>query len=190
MSWTDDRERLQAEARKLDPAIRLTTKDSRFWRMLAWILFILSFGKFRREDFLTLFATTLGHVQAYPREWGTASVERVMVHEGRHSWQARICGFGIHPVAGLPLMAVLYGLLPLPALLAVFRAWFELDADRAYWRHGLTNGTMDATGVRRRAQSFAETISGSAYLWSVWRGLAVRWFMRAADKVIAEHLEA
>jgi hypothetical protein len=188
MSWILDKERLQAEARKLDPAIRLTTKDSWFWRMLAWLLFILSFGKFKREDFLTLFATTLGHVQAYPKEWETASVERVMIHESRHSWQARVCGFGIHPMVGLPLMAFLYGLFPFPTLLAVFRLWFEMDADRAYWRHGLVNHTMDAAEVRRRAQSFAETVSGPAYFWSVWRGFAVWLFMRAAEKVIVENL--
>jgi len=186
MSWTADRERLQAEVRKLDPAIRLTTKNSWFWKVLAWILFIMSFGKFKYKDFLTRFATTLGHVQAYPKEWNTASVERVMIHESRHSWQARICGFGIHPIVGLPIMAILYGFLLFPVLLAVFRVWFELDADRAYWRYGLANRTMSADGVRWRAQSFAETISSPAYMWSIWRRFAVWWFGRTAEKVIAE----
>jgi hypothetical protein len=186
MSWTIERDRLQAEARRLDPAIRLTTKNHWFWGAIAWLLSILTLGKFKREAFLTRFATTLGHIQAYPEGWDVAAVERVLIHESRHSRQARFCGFGIHPAIGLPLMAVLYLLLPLPTILAVFRLWFELDASRAFWRHALANGTMDAATVRWRARSFAETVSGSVYFWSTWRGLAVRWFGREAEKVIAE----
>jgi hypothetical protein len=190
MSWVSDRERLQDEARELDPAIRLTTKSSRFWGILAWLLFVLSLGRLKRESFLGKFATTLAHVQAYPESWDTESVERVMIHESRHTRQARICGFGIHPIVGLPLMGILYGLVFLPALLAIFRLWFEMDADRAVWRHDLENGALDAEGVRRRALSFAETVSGPSYLWSTWRGLAVWWFGRSVEKVISERSKA
>lgn len=187
MSWLADKERLQIEARKFDPAVRLTTKNGWFWAALAWLLFILTFGKFKREDFLTQFATTIGHVQAYPEGWNVDTVERVVVHESRHTFQARVCGFGIHPMVGLPVMAVLYGLVFFPTLLAVLRTWFELDADRAVWRSGLSKGVMNADMVRWRAQVFAETVSGPAYFWSLPRSLAVRWFLRAAEKVIAEH---
>lgn len=187
MSWVADQEQLQAEARQIDPSIRLTTKNGRFWRFLAWCLFLLSFGKFKREDFLVLFATTLGNVQAYPESWSTAFVRRVMIHESRHSWQSKMCGFGVHPMVGLPIMGLLYALLPLPAGLAFFRFWFELDADKASWRHALANGLDTPDGIRARAASFAATVSSSAYMWPVWRSFAVAQFAKAAEKVIAEH---
>lgn len=188
MSWLAEKNRLQNLAKTLDPAIRLTTKNGWFWRALAWLLFILTFGRFTRETFLRDFATTIGHIQAYPEEWDAVTVERVMYHEGRHTRQARVCSLGIHPMAGLPLMGILYGLVPIPVLGAFFRAWFELDADSFFWRHALANDLMDVDTVRWRAKTFAETISGPAYFWSVWRSLAVWWFRRKAEKVIAEYL--
>ena len=187
MSWLAEREQLQEEAQGFNKTIRLTSKNGWFWKAIAWILFVVSFGRFKREDFLVHFATTIGHVQAYPEEWDAATVRRVMVHESRHCFQARVCGFGIHPMVGLPIMTLFYAFLPLPMLLAFFRAWFELDADRTSWRYQLAHGTADADTIRWRAQNFAETISGPAYMWSVWRSLAVRWFLREAEKVIAEH---
>lgn len=186
MSWLEERDQLQEEARKFDRSIRLTSKNGFFWKAVAWLLFIVSFGQFPRERFLTWFATTIGSVQAYPAEWDAGTVRRVMVHESRHCFQARVCGFGIHPMVGLPVMMLLYAFLPLPALFAFFRAWLELDADKASWRHQLANGLADATTIRQRAQAFAETVSGPAYVWSVWRSLAVKWFLGEAEKVIAE----
>ncbi len=190
MSWLMEKETLQEKARKFDQSIRLTSKNGLFWRVVAWLLFIVSFGKFKRESFLENFATTIGHVQAYPASWPTASVERVMVHESRHTRQARVCGFGIHPAVGLPLMAVLYGLLPLPSLLALARLWFELDADKAYWRFALANGSLGPDDIRRRAESFATTVAGPAYFWSTWPSFARRLFAKEAEKVISEHLAA
>jgi hypothetical protein len=187
MSWLVEQMQLQEEVRSFDRSIRLTSKNGWFWKVVAWALFIISFGKFKREDFLTRFATTIGNVQAYPEEWSVATVRRVMVHESRHCFQARVCGFGIHPMAGLPVMTLLYALLPLPMFFAFFRCWFELDADRTEWRYALAHGSADAAVIRWRAQNFAETVSGPAYMWSVWRSLAVWWFTREAEKVIAEH---
>jgi hypothetical protein len=187
MSWVADKERLQAEARRIDSAIRLVVKSGRFWRFLSWCLFLLSFGRFRREDFLACFATTLGSIQAYPESWSTDAVRRVMIHESRHSRQARLCGLGIHPMAGLPIMALLYALLPLPAGFAFFRFWFELDADRAAWRHQLANGLATPDEIRRRSAEFAGVVAGPAYLWPVWRGFALSRFAKEADKAIAEH---
>jgi hypothetical protein len=187
MSWLTEREQLQNEVRQFDKTVRLTSKNGVFWKLVAWALFILSFGKFKREDFLTRFATTIGNVQAYPETWDVASVRRVMVHESRHSFQARVCGFYIHPMVGLPIMTLLYALLPFPVLFAFFRCWFELDADRTAWRYELAHGTADAAYIRYRAQHFAETVSSAAYMWSVPKNWAVRWFLREAEKVIAEH---
>lgn len=187
MSWLAEREKLQEEARAFDKSVRLTTKNGWFWKAIAWVLFILSFGKFKREEFLTRFATTIGHIQAYPEGWDAGTVRRVMVHESRHTFQARICGLKSHPIIGLPIMGLLYGFLLFPTLLAFCRAWFELDADRASWRHQLSNGLARPEDIRARARSFAETISGPAYGWTIWRSLAIRWFAHEAEKVISEY---
>lgn len=187
MSWLVEREQLQKEAHEFDKAIRLTSKNGLFWKVIAWVLFIVSFGQFKRESFLVRCATTIGHVQAYPEEWNAAIVRQVMVHESRHCFQARVCGFGIHPIVGLPIMALLYIFLPLPIFFAFFRTWLELDADRTSWRYHLKHGIVNYDTIRLRAKNFAETISGPTYIWSVWRSLAVRWFLQEAEKVIAEH---
>ena len=88
--------------------------------------------------------------------------------------------------AGLPLYAVLYLLLPLPAGLAFFRYYFELDADRFRWRHMLASG-QGAPAVRNRAQRFAKTITSSSYAWSWPSDWAAKAFAVAAEEVIREY---
>jgi len=185
MSWLSDKERLQAEARKIDKSVKLVSKDGKFWKIIAWFLFIVSFGAFKRENFLTRFATTIGNIQAYPATWSVATVERVIVHESRHSRQARFCGFGIHPLVGLPIMMLIYVLFPFPVLFAFPRALLEMDADRASWRALLASGTPSSV-IIARAQNFAETISSSEYMWSIPKSLAVKLFVWAANRTIAE----
>jgi len=186
MSWVDNKDHYDQITRSIDPAIRLTTKDGWIWKTIAWILFIVTFGKFKREEFLTHYATTLGPMQAYPVEWPSLN-EGMLVHEGRHTKQARWFGLGIHPWAGLPFMAVAYVLLFFPIGLALFRYLLELDADKAKWRYMLETGQGDEDYIRRRAMDFAEKVSGAPYGWSWPRKWVVSGFMAAAEKIITEH---
>jgi hypothetical protein len=186
MGWTADRERLEHLAHGIDPAVRLTTKNGWFWRTIAWILFLATFSRFKRERFLQGFATTFGPVQAYPEEWPADSVERVLVHESRHTRQSRVFGLFIHPWVGLPLMALCYLLLPLPAGLALMRAWLELDADRFSWNFQLSHGASP-DDIRARAGSFAETVSGAAYAWALPGSWLRSWFLKEAEKAIGQH---
>ena len=186
MSWLIEREQLQQEARQFDKAVRLVSKNSWFWKAIAWVLFIVSFGQFNRDSFVNSFGTTIGHIQAYPESWTAAKVRALLPHEGRHTFQARVCGFGIHPMVGLPIMFLLYIFLVFPIYLAFFRLWFELDADRAAWRYALSKGTTAVNSIRLRAVGFAELLCTSAYTWTAPRKLAIWWFSRAAEKVIAE----
>lgn len=185
MNWTSERTQLQFEALGFDQSIRLVTKNHWFWKVAAWILFILSFGQFKREKFLTQFATTLGHIQAYPEEWSVDSVRRTLPHESRHTNQFRICGFGIHPMVGLPLMTLLYGLFVFPIFFAFFRFWSELDAEQASWRYAMAHGAS-FNYIYQQAEWFAELISGPSYLWAVWKPLATWLSFLVAEKVIAE----
>ena len=107
-SWTNDRDRLLSLAKSVDSSVILTTKDGFFWKAISWILFIISFGKQSRKTFLTIFATTIGPIQAYPKEWSVQSVEFVVVHESRHTKQFRWFGFGLSPWVGIPFMFIFY----------------------------------------------------------------------------------
>lgn len=188
MSWVDDKERYEQIAKTIDPAVRLTTKDGWFWKAIAWILFVVTFGQFKRERFLEDFATTIGPIQAYPRSYPRL-YEGTVVHESRHVRQFRWFGLGLHPWVGLPLMALSYLLLPLPLGLAYLRYALELDADRAKWKWMLERGE-DPQSVLDRAESFAETVSGSAYGWAWPRPWALRGFRKAAEKTIGNHLQS
>jgi hypothetical protein len=188
MSWTKDKERLEKLAHSIDPAVRLSTKNGWVWKAISWILFVVMFGQFNRESFLNRFATTLGPVQGYPEGWSATQVEHTLIHESRHTRQARAFGLFIHPWVGLPLMFLAYVLLPLPAGLAVFRAWLELDADRYRWRLLLKRG-VPASDIRARAAGFADTVSSAAYGWSLPASWTRKWFLKEAEKAIAENSE-
>jgi hypothetical protein len=177
--WVHDKSRLTRLAREIDSAARITTKDGWFWRALAWLLQPL----IAREKFLNDFATTIGPLQGYPRHWPIDFVERALVHESRHTRQARWFSLGIHPWAGLPIMGIMYILLPIPIGLAWIRYRLELDADRASWRHQLRRGAT-AAEIMLRAARFATIVASRKYGWSV-PGRWARWgFKRAAKRLI------
>jgi hypothetical protein len=185
-SWVDQRARLLSLAHQLDPAVDLQLKENGFWRSVAALLSLVTLGGISARAFLEDYATTLGPIQAYPRGWSAETVEAVLVHEARHTRQFRWFGFGLHPWFGLPLMALVYLLLPLPLGLAFFRYRLELDADRASWRHNLVRG-VHPDEIRLRARAFADRVASGAYGWAWPRRWARRGFSRAAERVIASH---
>jgi hypothetical protein len=186
MSWVDDKARLEALARCYDSSARLTTKDSWFWRAIGTVLPVLTVGGLSKRDFLQHYATTIGPLQAYPRDYSVSTVESLLVHEARHTYQARWFGLGLHPWLGLPAMAIAYLLLPLPLGLAYFRYRLELDADIADWRHRLSRGEHPES-IRYRAREFAERVSSGNYGYAWPARWTMRSFIKAAERVIAEH---
>jgi hypothetical protein len=187
--WLGERARLEALARAIEPSVRIQTKDGAHWRALAWLAAVATGGGISRRTFLEDYATTLGPLHGYPAGWSAERVEATLVHEARHTRQARWCGLGLHPWLGMPLFAALYLALPLPVGLGLARLLFELDADRAGWRHALAAGaTPDA--VRARAREFAGRVCSGHYGWPVPRRLGTALFARAAERVIAEHARA
>ena len=85
--WVQDKDYLSWKARKIDPAAKLTTKNGKFWHFLAWLLSVL--GIMSEKSFLEGFATTIGPIQAYPESWPYYVVDQLLVHESRHTKQAR-----------------------------------------------------------------------------------------------------
>jgi len=152
--WLGERARLEALARAIEPSVRIQTKDGAHWRALAWLAAVATGGGISRRTFLEDYATTLGPLHGYPACWSVERVEATLVHEARHTRQARWCGLGLHPWLGMPLFAALYLALPLPVGLGLARLLFELDADRAAWRHALAAGAAP-DAVRARAREFA-----------------------------------
>jgi len=184
--WLAERGRLEALARAIEPSVRIGSKDGWPWRALAGLARAATLGGISRRTFLESYATTVGPWHGYPAGWSAARVEATLVHEARHTRQARWCGLGLHPLVGLPLFALLYLLAPLPAGLALGRFLFELDADRAAWRHALAAGA-EPEAIRARARAFAGRVCSGHYGWPVPRRLGMAWFERAAERTLARH---
>jgi len=191
MSWIQRRDEIQAELRKIDKSIIVCVKEGRFWAALSWVLQpVIS-----REEFMTRYATTFGPLQAYPPGYSYDDVMKVGRHECKHTAQARVCGWFVPvlgwipqlaPWVGLPIMAVLYGLIPVPCIFAGCRYLFELAAEAELWRYMLQSGATQED-VFGRAERSAEKL-WTKYGWTMPKPL-LRWgFRRKAIKVVAEAL--
>jgi len=189
-SWDDHRTAFEATARAFEPAARLCTKDSWVWHPIAAVVWLLRLGRQPYRNFLDVYATTFGPIQAYPRSLKSLS-SRLLCHECRHTTQAVFLGwfvpvagwfFGrrVRAWAGLLPMGVLYGLVFLPIGLAYGRYWLERDADRTMYRWALKHG-YDAQWVRDRSNSFARRVCGSDYAWAWPKGWGIDGFLRVAN---------
>jgi hypothetical protein len=179
-SWTDRKEELQSKFREIDKSVILTTKNSKFWKLGAFLLSKL--GLMSEKEFLEDFATTLGPVQAYPENWSYGLVSLIGHHESGHVRQARWFGLGISPWLGLIPMGLAYILLPLPILFAWCRYRLELSADKYLWKYLIKNNLSDL--VLSQAEHSANNVSSSEYLYSVPKCWALWGFRRAALKLL------
>jgi hypothetical protein len=196
MSWLANREALQAEARKVDPSIILTPKSMWFWQALAWLLTIITFGKIKRDRFLQDFATTVGPLWGLPDDWSDADVRGLIPHEGRHTYQARVCGWFIPilgwipflaPWVGIPIQMLLYVVLPIPVGLTYFRYYFELDADVHEWANKLEAGIWTKERVWDDALRRAVSVSGADYFYPWPEKWVTNGYRKKADEVIAKY---
>jgi hypothetical protein len=198
-SWTQSAQQYLGIACSVAAVSVITTKDGPFWRLAAWMLFLVSLGRFSKQRFLEEFASTLGPIQAYPHGWPRLS-PRLIVHEARHTRQFLLAGWFV-PIlgwlgprarawAGLVPMTAIYGFFPLPVFFAWGRFRLELDADSYSWKVALQQGWMSPDDVRQRAASFAETISSWAYLKTWPRRWTQKAFQRRAEEVIRAWLQA
>jgi hypothetical protein len=181
--WLFYKKNITEELRKIDKSIVLHTKDNTFCKVVAWILFILSFGNFKREVFLNRFSTTIANHHFYPEKWLIDSVLEVGIHEARHTRQFRFFGFWIHPLVGLPIAAVVYLLLLLPIGAAFGRFFMELDADKESWRY-MVKEEYTNEEILEHARRRANTLSGSCYLWAVPKFISSYFYTRSAKKII------
>jgi hypothetical protein len=186
-SWIDHKEELEKYAHLFDKSIILKDKEGWFIKTLCWIIALGNRDRYVR--YMTNFAQTIGNYHFYPREWTKDRVERVIPHEGRHTYQARVCSLGIHPLLGLPIMAIIYGLIFFPVGLALGRVYLELDADTEVWRQLLLTDTPNAaTIIRNRATDFASTVASRDYFWPLPTAWVHKLFNDRAENLIRELL--
>jgi hypothetical protein len=164
--------------------VRLETKDKWYWRALAVLAAIFTFGGMSRRDFLEHYGTTIGPIQGYPRELAQLQ-NQLLVHEARHTRQCRFLGFGWSPWLGLPLFVIIYFLLPLPLIFAYGRYWLELDADATEWQWMLGH-EFSPNQIRQDALRRGQSVKGGNYGWA-WPW-AVRGYQNKAEKVITNFI--
>jgi hypothetical protein len=158
------------------PGFRIVRKDrSRFHRAIDVALRIVTLGKMR--NYLGSYQTTIGKTVYVTADWD--SIDRLqryvtLRHEAVHLRQFRSWS--------LPVMAVLYVLLPLPIGLAYFRARFE---QAAYAESIRAAAEVWGSRVPRAADYRSHVIEqfvGPSYGW-MWpfRRAVERWY----DQVLA-----
>lgn len=153
------------------PRLRIILKPtSRFQRAIHRVLVVISFGQMR--DYLDGYHTTVGQRVYVTGDWERKSRDRrylVLRHERVHIRQFRRYT--------LPVMAILYLLLPLPIGLAWFRAHFEKQAYAESIR-----GAAEIHGIDHvRDPEFRDDIIGQftgpayGFMWPFRRALE-RWY--------------
>jgi len=181
MSWMIHKTELEGLVHKIEPAARLTTKDHWFWKVLAVLVHIFTFGGTTRKEFLERYGTTIGPVIASPKEWPSLN-QGYLIHEATHAADMRKASLGIHPWVGLPLYGVAYLFLFLPFGLAWPRYRLELRADKKRWAHELDTHLRTPRDIMSHAVSRGKSLKGGAYGYA-WPW-AVEGYKRAAEKVI------
>lgn len=185
MSWVDDTARYEAIARKVEPAVWLTAKDSWIWKVIGALVHVFTFGGTTYRKFLDDYGTTIGPVVASPRAWSTLS-EGYLVHEATHARDMRLAGLSLHPWVGLLPYGIAYLLLFFPIGLAWCRYRLELRADRARWRYELAHGFKSPEDIQKQAERRGEKLRGGAYGYA-WPG-ARGGYRRTVEAVIKEFL--
>ena len=144
-------------------------------RGIHWVLYVVTLGRMR--TYLDSFQTTIGSTIYVTPDWDAWDPDRRYVtlrHEAMHLRQFR--------KLTLPVMAILYVLLPLPLGLAWFRAHFEKEA---YAESVRAAAEVWGPAFPRQASYRSYVISqftGSSYgwMWPFRPGLE-RWY----DRILA-----
>jgi hypothetical protein len=164
----EDRVRaLIAEIESEFPGFRLVRKpDSRFSRFLHVLLRVVTLGG--QSSYLDGYQTTIGRTIYVTGDWDARPAEERFVtlrHERVHLRQFERYG--------LPLMALLYVLLPLPLGLAWFRARFEWEAyEESIRAEAELHGRAAAEDARFRQRIVTQFTSGSyGWMWPFRRAV-------------------
>jgi len=166
---TDRYEELVAKLREEIPGFRVVKKhESRLHRVIHHALKIVTFGQMR--DYLDSYQTTIRKTVYVTRDWDEWSADERYVtlrHEAVHLRQFRRWT--------LPVMALLYLMVPLPLGLAYFRARFEWEAYAETIR--ATDEVFGRAAARALRTHVVSQFTGPSYGW-MWpfRRQVERWY--------------
>ena len=158
------------------PGFRIVRKDrSRMHRAIHYFLLAITFGQMR--SYLDSFQTTIGKTVYVTADWDELPPDQRYVtlrHEAVHLRQFR--------KLTLPVMALLYVLLPLPMGLAYFRARFEKEAYAETIRAAAEVWGMAYASSDAHRAYVIEQFTSASYGW-MWpfRASLERWY----DRVLA-----
>jgi hypothetical protein len=178
------RRRLEAiyEAMEARPRPVRVVKKCEVWhqRAAARALWTLTFGG--QRTYLTHYVTTLGHTIYVPDDfdaWHPDHACEVLRHELVHVAQFERWGWLV--------MVLLYGLLPLPAGLAWFRARFEWEAYRETLRAVAEIEGIEAARCPALHAQIRRRFTGPDYGW-MWPfpRMIQRWIDEALAEIEAE----
>ncbi len=144
--------------------VKLSYKDTSFWKFLNVMVIIFTLGKNRSFMYaITTVYKTIG-VPVYWNLWPDQTKLEILTHELVHVRQGR----KLTP----PLFWLLYLLFPLPLGAAFFRYMFEREAYLAEFKMAMANGTDRKVLI----DDVVESLSGPDYGWS-WPKKWIRaWF--------------
>ena len=158
------------------PGFRIVRKDrSRLHRAIHYALIAVTFGRMR--SYLDSYQTTIGKTVYVTSDWDEWPADRRYVtlrHEAVHLRQFR--------KLTLPVMAVLYILVPLPMGLAYFRARFEMEAYAETIRAAAEVWGKSLPGSASYRKYVIDQFMGASYGW-MWpfRAHLERWY----DRILA-----
>jgi len=191
-NWLCFKHELEIIAKKHNKHIKLYSKDNWFCTFLSWLLFLLSFGFYKKEKFLHNTATALGHLHFYPIHWTRWQTEWVLLHEIRHTIHYHWMGLCIHPILGIPLAAFLYIFVLFPIKLAFGRLFIELDCDKFRYKQ-ILDQVNDWEYLQSLKFSFYElvelqikSISSISYFYAVPEKIARYFYYKMIKRLINE----
>ena len=158
------------------PGFRVVRKDrSRLHRAIHYTLIAVTFGRMR--SYLDSFQTTIGKTVYVTSDWDDWPPDRRYVtlrHEAVHLRQFR--------KLTLPVMAVLYVMLPLPMGLAYFRARFEKEAYAETIRAAAEVYGCEYARSDEHRKYVIDQFCGPSYGW-MWpfRSSLERWYDQIAQ---------
>lgn len=185
-SWIQRKDFFIEEAKKIHKSIKLISTQSSFLiKIIAWLAYVFSFGKIKRNDFISNTAITIGNRIYIPEETSQVGVYRLIAHEGQHVKQFLWFGLCIHPLIGLPIGMLSYVFLPIPMFGALIRFFMELDACKTEWSKMIDIG-LSKKEIQKRAENFFDILTGIHYFYPVPKWFGKKFYFKALENILGK----
>jgi len=157
-----------------------------YWKVLAFLLTCISFGKIK---FMDTSVTTLANRIGTPSTWDPNDVDtsyEVLLHESTHVAQYKKYGFG-NVWVGVLVVGFAYLLLPFPIGIAYCRAMIEWAAYQQSIRAIIQLHGADAARASNIKSFYVSQFTSVAYLW-MWPfpGQVGKWYDDAVTRIAKE----